>query len=366
MRFKLLEDTQHEYTYQDMLDTMHDMREDGYPLYFNDIENNIMLLAPNGELIGIDNWDTHNDFGLELLDYIYKHNKEWATQIEEDYDDMIDYLTDELGFITLNTGNMPEEDRTKIVFRSRPTDKQYRVLKGWIEQQGKYAIDVYGRNYHKQFRESEYSPHDIIRTIQRSFISYGLDEELYKGNKELNETKYIDLNVPLEEIDKYINNNYRKTKDINSLKSTSQLINKEGYFIDLGDNTHIQILKDLVDNNVISQKDSDLDKINLINTDLFTELGYIRCNSDIHEYTYVQLPKTNITSAQYKTLRDWLDDIASKSDLVEGEIHIGLDVDIIDGPGKYYSYVPDVDYIINRIKRYYASGNLYEKLNKDE
>ena len=185
-------------------------------------------------------------------------------------------------------------------------------------------------------------------------------DKLEESNKKLNETKYVDLNLPLEEIDEYINNNYRKTKDINSLKSTSHLINKEGYFIDLGDNTHIQILKDLVDNNIISQKDSDLDKINLINTDLFTELSYIRCNSDIHEYTYVQLPKTNITSAQYKTLRDWLDNLASKSEIVEDEIHISTEVYVVNGPGKYYSYVPDVDYIINRIKRYYSSGNLYE------
>lgn len=174
----LLEDTQRKYTYQDILDIMDRMSDEGYPLYFNDIENNILLLAPNGELIGIDNWGTHNDFGLELLDYIYSNDKEWATQIEKDYDDIIDYLEEVLGFITLNTGNTVEENRTKVVIMSRPTDKQYRVLEDWIALQGTYTLYIYSRYDNKLFQLSEYMPQDIIKRIQKSFISHTLDEEL--------------------------------------------------------------------------------------------------------------------------------------------------------------------------------------------
>lgn len=286
-------------------------------------------------------------------------------------DAMIKYMLD--GHIRF----LPEGQGLDMI--KEPTQEQYKTIKDLCYNLDELYVDFTNEKGYivDSIEYNKVNPNKVVNDIKEYFktgkipqqsITQQFSESVKNkiNRKILNETKYIELNYSIDDINDYINTHYRKTKDINSLKSTSHLINKEGYFIDLGDNTHIQILKDLVDNNIIRHKDSDLDKINLINTDLFTELGYIRCNSDIHEYTYIQLPKTQITSAQYETLRDWLDDIANKSDLVEGEIHIGLDVNIIDGPSKYYSYVPDVDYIINRIKRYYTSGNLYESKTRSD
>ena len=286
-------------------------------------------------------------------------------------DAMIKYMLDG------NIRFLPEGPGLDMI--KEPTQEQYKTIKNLCYNLDELYIDFTNEKGYTidSIEYNKVSPNKVVNDIKEYFktgkvpqqsITQQFSESVKNriNRRILNETKYIELNYSIDDINDYINTHYRKTKDIDSLKSTSHLINRDGYFIDLGNNTHIQILKDLVNNNIIKSKDSDLDKINLINTDLFTELGYIRCNSDIHEYTYIQLPKTNITSAQYETLRDWLDDVASKSDLVDGEIHIGLDVSIIGGPSKYYSYVPDVDYIINRIKRYYVSGNLYESKTRSD
>ena len=96
-----------------------------------------------------------------------------------------------------------------------------------------------------------------------------------------------------------------------------------------------------------------------IKEDSYSELenlGYIRLsNWD----SAIILTKTPPTNAQYNSLYEWIDFENLNEDLYKV---------LIDTPTDYQWYVlyednVDIKYIINRIKRYYASGNLYENTN---
>lgn len=76
-------------------------------------------------------------------------------------------------------------------------------------------------------------------------------------------------------------------------------------------------------------------------------------------YPYASLPMRNITNAQYRSLLLWIDD-------VDHEYEPGVEI-TIDHSSKTYrfkDYTPDD--IIKKIKRYYASGTLYEARLKEE
>jgi len=177
----LLEDIQHEYTYQDILEIINKMDSSGYPIEFNNIESNIILLSPDGTSVGIDNWDTHSDFGDELYNYIYENFPELYSQIESQMDasygyDIIDIIED-MGFITLNSGGMPEEPRRKIVIMTKPSNLQYNFIEDWLNL-GDEKVYVYCRGTAKYYSLVENTPRDIIKKIQRYFISRVLEEQL--------------------------------------------------------------------------------------------------------------------------------------------------------------------------------------------
>ena len=78
---------------------------------------------------------------------------------------------------------------------------------------------------------------------------------------------------------------------------------------------------------------------------------------------YIELPKTQLTSSQYGALLDWLD-FAQHNGIDSIEVNT-----YNQGRYKSYSLIDNTsDEIVAKIKRYYASGNLYEdvvdQLNK--
>lgn len=82
-------------------------------------------------------------------------------------------------------------------------------------------------------------------------------------------------------------------------------------------------------------------------------LGCIRI--DIPKY-YIQLPQDNITSAQYSTLKDWIEFAFTEFNVPFIEV-------MAEGtnPVRYrYEDDVDADYIVDRIRRYYITDHLYE------
>ena len=80
-------------------------------------------------------------------------------------------------------------------------------------------------------------------------------------------------------------------------------------------------------------------------------LGAIRCN-DLQDNNFIQLSKIKPTYEQYESLENWIYENAShRSELIVANPEFE----------QYKKYDPeDVEYILKRIKRYYASGTLYE------
>lgn len=84
-------------------------------------------------------------------------------------------------------------------------------------------------------------------------------------------------------------------------------------------------------------------------------LGYVFCNNDLYSWSYINLP-TKITSAQLYAIEEWLEQevFARKSIMT---------VDVV--VGRQHKDYPTSEYfsedIINRIRRYYSSGTLYEE-----
>lgn len=176
-----------------IMDIIKDMADETGTIKLNDINNNLLLLSPYGDFIGIDNWSNHSEFGDELLWYISEKDGELFSSI--DTEDLIDYLEEMYGFITLNTGNMPDENRTKIVAMQRPTARQYYAIEEWLEKFPNTLIYVYSRYMNKKFSTSEYSPRDIVKEIQQSFVRRMSESKVRKDLKDLTGQKFGDLTV---------------------------------------------------------------------------------------------------------------------------------------------------------------------------
>lgn len=86
------------------------------------------------------------------------------------------------------------------------------------------------------------------------------------------------------------------------------------------------------------------------------EIGAIRINNEELENNYIELPLIRPTNAALNSLEEWLD----KNSRIYPYI-IVTTANFKNDVKYYYSdYIPED--IIKKIKRYYASGTLYEKL----
>ena len=87
---------------------------------------------------------------------------------------------------------------------------------------------------------------------------------------------------------------------------------------------------------------------------LVETFNYVRCRNNPESLCYIELPLHNITRQQLYSLEDWI---------TEKVKHDHISIELPDGIWKQFSlkeYFPED--IIKKIKRYYASGKLYEKL----
>lgn len=123
-----------------------------------------------------------------------------------------------------------------------------------------------------------------------------------------------------------------------------------GYFLDLRKcNHHSEVEKWLIDNGL-----SNYTYIKTAGSQTITDLGCIRC--DTLKY-YIYLTDKQPTREQYNTLLVWLDHLARTTRFVEVLTPTGDSVMYPTVDNDEYN----VDYIVDRIRRYYSSGRLYEQ-----
>ena len=166
-------------------------------IYDNGLSNefaptdDLALLFPSGRMVDITEWGSHYDFVYELTNYI---DYDWSS-------DPQDELVDDFGVITLNSGHETDDWRTKITLSQRPTQQQANELEDWLEGHwniGDDKVFVWCRGYTKWFEKKDSTPKDIVKSIQRYFVSGILE------NKMLDEQLKIDTIKLTQEQDRRV------------------------------------------------------------------------------------------------------------------------------------------------------------------
>lgn len=178
-------------TEKDVLDAVEKL-SDRDDISYNDIEaiefdSPVVILTPGGDILNVNDYDTHTDFLSRVYDiYSEEDSADNSENDEENEDEMYseglyDYAIDVLGFITLNTGDGYSDDRCKIVVSKRPTQKQINLLREWLERRIKedkpIVAFVGGRQKTFYTNEPTYSASEIIKSIQRSFLTGMLEDK---------------------------------------------------------------------------------------------------------------------------------------------------------------------------------------------
>lgn len=140
----------------------------------------------------------------------------------------------------------------------------------------------------------------------------------------------------------------------------SYLIFPDGTLI--GSYAHRDCLDYLVDNGVLSEEE-----INKWDTDIFNEVfDCIRATDIDTNENYIGLPEKALTNAQYEMLEKWIDNNFS---LGRPTLQVTTKFHTDNQTNAFYNYddiIDDewpTDYIINKIKKYYATGKLEEDLD---
>ena len=331
----------------------------------NDIDDNSpMFLLPNGTILSVtqagkligqhleDN--IHSDMVYVILSAIAK-----KLNISYDDDDHIyeerklDYLTYGLEWARLNCGETWTEKRFYCVLPNHMTSAQYRSLEKWIEwgaDSNKEKVIVFvGRDEASQaYYFDETFPEDIIKKIKRYYSSGRLYESIDKNNL----LDFMYNNLPLQ----------------NEIYYWSTFIMPDGRFIniseiDTGDEwnsaEHEEVYNYIYNNN---------GEMFVDDREIVNDLGCIKLNIT---YPYIALSDSvRPTPAQYKSLRNWIDNASSEFDY---EIRSCEDTGSVKYPiaiNKWSDYkiydlgTMDSYDIIKAIQKSYSSGILESKRNE--
>ena len=183
-----------------------------------------------------------------------------------------------------------------------------------------------------------------------------LYEELEALNDQNNIPYRINKNFSAEQLDNYIQQHYGSEEPA----AGSIYIAPNGKFINSGAD-HANLVYSLETNNLL-KKARNYKSFADEDGDVFVDgeilavlLGYVRCNTCIGDWAYISLPTKTITSAQGRSIAEWLDK----------HIYTNRTLKSIDVSSDYESHTYQLadytsDEIVQKIKRYYASGRLYE------
>ena len=136
-----------------------------------------MIVLPNGDVYDISMYETHANFAGALADTLGYDN------YDDDFDgDALDYIQDKLHIMTLNPGDHEFEERLKVVCSNRPTERQFDVLRDFIDyMQMKYRgrnlpLYCYISNMFMTYPLAEYISDEIIKKIRLGFVRGRLEE----------------------------------------------------------------------------------------------------------------------------------------------------------------------------------------------
>lgn len=180
------EDIKHfsETTEQDILSAIKEMEdEDDCTYLYNNLSyvpGSVLMISPSGTIIDATEYEIHSNFAETLC------SAKFIRDVNE-----LDYLQEVLGFVTLNSGIVEAEWRRKIVLppsETRITSIQSRIIKEWLGEESKIKSTNTNPNVYvyicgessQTYDIRMYSPNDILKKINKGYMTGILEEDLKK------------------------------------------------------------------------------------------------------------------------------------------------------------------------------------------
>lgn len=178
--------------------------------------------------------------------------------------------------------------------------------------------------------------------------------------KLIREAKYIKKYNIQSIYDWFNRNGYRLSKQPSEPWQGAQLIDSNGYFLNLKGDQHLDLLQKMIIDGVLKINKKEVKLINnLVYSDLFEELGYIRCNGNVRQYAYISLPSKPVTEKQKEALGLWLAGL-NKDDGIDLVYQVGNTV----GESLYFREI-DEKRIFNTIDNFYNTGNFPQYIKEE-
>jgi hypothetical protein len=161
--------------------------------------NSPMFILPNGTIVSVKevgenlgyntSW-VHGDLMYIILDTLANNlGLYYPTEMEDAENNLLEHLTNELGWARINCGTTWTEDRFYCVLPDKMTTSQFRSLEKWIEwgydnHKGDDEVLICFEHTTRAYEFKDNFPEDIIKKIKRYYSS----GKLYENRKELKET----------------------------------------------------------------------------------------------------------------------------------------------------------------------------------
>ena len=313
------------------------------------------------------------------------------------YPNLLEYLTEKLGWIRINCGNTAAEHRFYCVLPKSPTRQQFNSLLEWLifgEMKGRPLVlisihkggsgdyDNYGYNFFNR-RGVKYTADEILGLIKR-YYSSGTFYESAGGVYVCEHHTPTKTPSPRRarvavrgSLTENVNGLLGKLGSTFEMSATPIMgpsyVFPDGRFIvipepdEMGAGVFVHYkCHSLLNLWLVSEK---LTKKSIWDINDMTDIldaGAIKVNlgpipDEDALLNYIELPKKSPTTSQYYALIDWLD-LAQSKGIYDIEVNTY-------NLGKYKKYsLKDntSDEIVAKIKRYYSSGTLYEDMEEDE
>lgn len=327
-----------------------------------------MFILPNGiivsvkevgENLGYDLSWIHGDMLHIILNTIAeKLGLYYPSEMEDLEDDLLEHLTYKLGWVRINCGTTWTEDRFYCVLPGTMTNPQFRSLEKWIEwgydnHKGDDEVLIFFEHTIRSYEFKGHFPEDIIKKIKRYYSSGRLYENLLTEeliNIDVNEAEQIATPYvsPTPTYQSWIDTKGRFI-DASNLGSHYNLIDE--IFWQLSDRGKYQNTKPY------ELSDTEYNKMTDDILDSFAPIGWIQIGLDCQWAGIFRKPN----NSQYQSLEEYLD-YASHKGVSEFSVNVSTDSDFATASYNLKEVTPE--YVVGRIKRFFASGRLYENRNE--
>ena len=355
------------------------------------------VVLSDGTTINVTAFDTHSLFAGCVYSWTADLSELGADENgepnEPDWDgdsdeDAVDHMYG-IGVVTLNDGTSWLEERRKVVFEGRPTERQLEVIRDFIDMiQMKSKSDdelyIFSGHDFQTYRLGEYTSDEIIDKIKKSFVTGRLEEEDDEYNSEDDEDNWGEWEYDPDDVVEVdgmyqVNLNKIDADDIESFYSSylttecdgmngPVYIFPDGLFMDImndfgdRDSIHYDIAFDVIENFYNVSSDVAENSVGAVLDCLESTFGLIRCNGgdgNSENRTYIAIGKQP-TADQYEALEKYFYNLWQTL----GKQNVSVNIEVSGFKSATFEFDKvQPEGIVKAIKRYFVSGQLLNEKN---